>query len=84
MISKKFFFTIIKFCPYWKGKAVVLTQMIEKREKIAKIFEIDEETMESMLNFIYTGEILITKKNVKEILKASDYFQIKSLFLFVF
>ena len=52
--------------------------MKEKREKVARILKINEDTMESILNFIYTSEITVTKNNVCDVLKAADYFQIQS------
>lgn len=41
--------------------------------------EFDPESIEELLNFVYTGEVGITEHNAEELLVAADYYDIPSL-----
>ena len=54
------------------------------REKANEDFEVnvpdfDPNTVEELLNFVYTGEVGITEKNAEELLKVADYYDISNL-----
>ena len=50
--------------------------MKEKQDNKADVKGISVDTMETILNFIYTSEITITNYNVYDVLAAADYMQI--------
>ncbi|KAI1711637.1 kelch motif domain-containing protein [Ditylenchus destructor] len=52
------------------------TDMMESHSENIKISEIDAETMETILNFVYTGKIKFSSKNLEKIVRAADYFQL--------
>ncbi|XP_076799689.1 kelch-like protein 23 [Clavelina lepadiformis] len=51
-------------------------EMKEKQDNKADVKGISVDTMETILNFIYTSEITITNYNVYDVLAAADYMQI--------
>ena len=60
------------------------TNMKEKYEKEVEIKSVDGDTMKLLVDFIYTGEILVHPDNVMNILAASDYLQLDSVKEFCF
>lgn len=56
-----------------------LTRNKATEEFEVKIKDFDPNTVEEMLNFVYTGEVGITEENAAELLEVADYFDIQSL-----
>ena len=53
--------------------------MREEKEQKVKISQIQPSILEHVLNYLYTGEVKLTKENCEEILKAADFFMIEGL-----
>ena len=53
--------------------------MREEKEQKVKISQIQPSILEHVLNYLYTGEVNLTKENGEEILKAADFFMIEGL-----
>ncbi|XP_037893747.1 kelch-like protein 2 [Glossina fuscipes] len=53
------------------------TDMEEKRAGTVKLEEVDVCTVEALIQYVYTGIIILTKDNVEALLSASDRFQIE-------
>ena len=52
------------------------TEMQEKYADTVEIYDVNETSMESLIDFIYTGNICINEENVFDLMAASDYLQI--------
>uniref|UniRef100_A0A915DLZ9 BTB domain-containing protein n=1 Tax=Ditylenchus dipsaci TaxID=166011 RepID=A0A915DLZ9_9BILA len=52
------------------------TDMSESHSETIKLSQVDAETMETILNFVYTGKIKFSSRNLEKILRAADYFQL--------
>ena len=68
--------------PYFKTRFTSdLTQEQERHELEVKLPEFDPslDRIEELLNFVYTGEIEITDKNVGEMLPLADFYDIANL-----
>jgi len=57
--------------------------MKESSSETVTIFDVEPLTMESLINFCYSGSVTITEDNVTDLLKAADLFQVL-YFKFVF
>ena len=56
--------------------------MLEARQKEIIIQGIDSSSFESLLNFVYTGEIKISEGNVQSIITSASYFQLDNVKIF--
>ena len=56
-----------------------LTQEKASDEFEVNLPEFDPDSIEELLNFVYTGEVGITEENAEELLVAADYFDIPNL-----
>ena len=56
----------------------------EKYANIVELKGVDETSLGLLINFIYTGKITINKKNVFDLLAASDYLQVDEVKQFCF
>lgn len=68
--------------PYFKTRFTSdLTQEQERHELEVKLPEFDPslDRIEELLNFVYTGEIEMTDKNVGEMLALADFYDIANL-----
>lgn len=63
--------------PYFM--TMFLSQMIESQQKKVHIKEMDGQTLNLVISYIYTGEITLSTDNVQDILSAANLFQILSL-----
>jgi len=55
--------------------------MREKYESVVDIRNMKQETLGSILDFIYTGYVTVTDDNVSDLLESSDYAQIESKYV---
>ena len=60
-------------------KAMFGSDMIESGQRTIDMYGIDHVTLESVLGFIYTGEIDITGQSVTDILAVSNFLGLESL-----
>ena len=65
-------------------RAMFQTEMEEKYVHTVTIEGVDETSLESLIEFIYTGKISINQENVFDLLAASDYLQIDKAKQFCF
>nr|CAD2122911.1 unnamed protein product [Meloidogyne enterolobii] len=54
-------------------------EMIEAYSNVITLPNIDADTMESILNFAYSGRLKFTFKNIERLLRAADYLQLTIL-----
>uniref|UniRef100_A0A914KPJ3 BTB domain-containing protein n=2 Tax=Meloidogyne TaxID=189290 RepID=A0A914KPJ3_MELIC len=59
--------------------AMFTCEMIEAYSNVITLPNIDADTMESILNFAYSGRLKFTFKNIERLLKAADYLQLTIL-----
>ena len=69
---------LILSCYSMYFKTMFETEMEEKYGDIVKIESeyVNETSLESIINFIYTGKLCINQENVCELLAASEYLQV--------
>ena len=60
--------------PYFR--AMFMSEMIESRENSLEVKDIDEKTLEALVEFMYTSKIVLTVDNVQKILFAASLLQI--------
>ena len=65
-------------------RTILQTEMEEKYAHSVTIEGVDETSLEALIEFIYTGKILINQKNIFDLLAASDYLQIDEAKQFCF
>lgn len=63
--------------PYFM--AMFSHDMLERRSNSVKLKDIDADTLERILEYIYSGEIHLTEGNVQNILSTSNIFQLDKL-----
>ena len=63
--------------PYFN--AMFTGGLVEARRQQIVLQSISDETLESLLDFIYSGEIKLTRDNVQEILIAGDMIELKEV-----
>jgi len=56
--------------------------MSEKYSSVVKLDGISADVLRNIVNFLYTGKILLTDKNVLEVMAGADYLLIESEFSF--
>ena len=59
-------------------------EMIEKYQNPVQIHGVNGAAVESVVDFMYNGEVKITSKNVMELIAASDYLQVAEVKRFCF
>ena len=67
---------------YFRG--MFQSEMKEKFADAVEIEGVDETSLESLIEFIYSGKVSINKENVYHLLAASDYLQIEQAKQFCF
>ena len=58
------------------------SQMKERYDKTVNISAVDGESVESLIDFMYSGKLIIDSKNVLRLLAASDYLQMEEVKVF--
>ena len=58
------------------------SDMVEAHEGVVKIEDIEEETVEKMLEFVYSGEISDIGGQLENLFYAADKYQIEGLVCF--
>ena len=53
--------------------------MLERNKEVVELHEIDAPSLKQLIDFAYTGEIIITEENVQVLLPASSLLQIQSV-----
>lgn len=53
--------------------------MLESKSEVIELHEIDAPSLKQLIDFAYTGEIIITEENVQVLLPASSLLQIQSV-----
>jgi BTB/POZ domain len=53
--------------------------MLERNKDVVELHEIDAPSLNQLIDFAYTGEIIITEENVQVLLPASSLLQIQSV-----
>ena len=64
-------------CPYFM--AMFSNDMAESHQEKVTLKDIDAQTMSLVLDYIYTGQVLLTEDTVQSLLSASNLFQLISL-----
>lgn len=59
--------------------AMFTNQMLESKQEYVTLSDIDENSVEEIVNFAYTGEISIHEDNVQQLLKASSILQLSEI-----
>ena len=65
--------------PYFEAMFNNKENFIENSENFSELHDVDIETCELLLDYIYTGEINITQLNVQDITRVSSMFQLLEL-----
>uniref|UniRef100_F7B7P7 BTB domain-containing protein n=1 Tax=Ciona intestinalis TaxID=7719 RepID=F7B7P7_CIOIN len=55
------------------------TEMVEKYKDVVEVHGVDAESVEKLVDFMYTGKININTKNVCDLLAVSDFLQMPSV-----
>ena len=63
-------------------KRMFQSDMVEARQGVVKIEDIEEETVEKMLEFVYSGEISDIGCQLENLFYAADKYQIEGLVCF--
>ena len=63
-------------------KRMFQSDMVEAHEGVVKIGDIEEETVEKMLEFVYSGEISDIDGQLENLFYAADKYQIEGLVCF--
>lgn len=53
--------------------------MLESRKDVVELHDVDAPSLKQLIDFAYTGEIIITEENVQVLLPASSLLQIQSV-----
>ena len=53
--------------------------MLERNKEVVELHEVDAPSLKQLIDFAYTGEIVITEENVQVLLPASSLLQIQSV-----
>lgn len=53
--------------------------MLERKQEVIELHDIDAPSLKQLIDFAYTGEIIITEENVQVLLPASSLLQIQSV-----
>lgn len=53
--------------------------MAESKQEVVELHDIDAPSLLQLIDFAYTGEIIITEENVQVLLPASSLLQIQSV-----
>lgn len=53
--------------------------MAESKQDVVELHDIDAPSLKQLIDFAYTGEIIITEENVQVLLPASSLLQIQSV-----
>jgi BTB/POZ domain len=53
--------------------------MLERNKEVVELHDIDAPSLNQLIDFAYTGEIIITEENVQVLLPASSLLQIQSV-----
>lgn len=56
-----------------------LDDMLERNKEVVELHEVDAPSLKQLIDFAYTGEIVITEENVQVLLPASSLLQIQSV-----
>eukprot|EP00102_Acyrthosiphon_pisum_P021046 XP_016658256.1 PREDICTED: ring canal kelch homolog [Acyrthosiphon pisum] len=64
---------LVSASPYFHK---MFTNLDECNKNLVNITELDSTVLQLLINYIYTGEILVTKKNVKILLAAANHLQL--------
>lgn len=56
-----------------------LDDMLESRKDVVELHDVDASSLKQLIDFAYTGEIIITEENVQVLLPASSLLQIQSV-----
>ena len=75
---------LILSCYSMYFRTIFPTETHEKYADTVEIKDVDEISMKSIIDFIYSGKISINHKNVFDLLAASDYLQIDQIKQFCF
>lgn len=59
--------------------AMFTNQMLESKQLYITLSEVDEESMETIVDFAYTGKISIHEDNVQHVLKTSSILQLSEI-----
>lgn len=65
--------------PYFKALFASTLNSDAADNKPVVLTDIDSECMESLLQYIYTGEIQLTKDNIRAVISAANYLLVSSL-----
>ncbi|XP_029341287.1 kelch-like protein 2 [Acyrthosiphon pisum] len=57
----------------------MFTNFSERNSKLVVLKQIDSTALQLLVNFIYSGEILITEKNIQVLLPAADFLQLQEV-----
>lgn len=68
---------LVARCDYFR--AMFLGGMRENSEKIINIPDIDDTTFRDILEFLYTGKIIVSENNIVPLITAAEKFQITDL-----
>ncbi|VDD96380.1 unnamed protein product [Enterobius vermicularis] len=68
---------LVASCPYFA--AMFSSSMVESERKSIHLKDIDGDTLEAVIDYIYTGKLKITESNVQKLFTASSIFQMSSL-----
>lgn len=63
--------------PYFE--ALFMTKMLESQSPVVKIQGVSVQTFETILDFMYTSEIILNESNITEIFPAAELFQLCTL-----
>uniref|UniRef100_A0A1B6DZ98 BTB domain-containing protein n=1 Tax=Clastoptera arizonana TaxID=38151 RepID=A0A1B6DZ98_9HEMI len=66
--------TLSSFSPYFK--AMFLSKLAESKQKVVTVRGVEVEMMRLLLDYAYTGSIVITRSNVQALLSAANLLEI--------
>lgn len=63
-------------CPYFHA---MFTNFAERNHDLVVMRQIDSTALKLLVNFIYSGEIIVTAQNVKNLLPAANFLQLQEV-----
>jgi len=63
----------------WFNHLHPLDDMLERNKEVIELHDVDAQSLKQLVEFAYTGEIVITEENVQVLLPASSLVQIQSV-----
>ncbi|CAI6343256.1 unnamed protein product [Macrosiphum euphorbiae] len=64
---------LVSVCPYFRS---MFTRFEESKKELIHIKELDSTTFQSLIDYIYNGEIVITVENIHTLLPAANFLQL--------